>query len=116
MHNRILNRHVLAGTAVAVAVAVGSVAGTSLAQNSSSTPVTSTPAAAPAGGILAGVTDALTSLVSNGTITRAQADAVQQQANAGSIDPKELVQEGALSDAQMRVVATAIDHVKQADG
>lgn len=116
MHNRILTRRVLASTAVAVAIAAGSVAGTSLAQGNGSPPVTSTPTAASPGGILAGVHDALARLVTNGTITQAQADAVQQQANAGSIDPKQLVQSGALTDAQMRVVAAAIDQVKQAAG
>jgi hypothetical protein len=116
MHNRILARRALAGAAIAVAIAAGSVAGTSLAQGNGSPPSTSTPAAAAPGGILAGVRDALARLVAGGTITQAQADAVQQQANAGSIDPKQLVQSGALSDTQMRSVAAAIDQVKQAAG
>jgi hypothetical protein len=116
MRNRIPKRRVLATAAIAVTVAGGSVAGTSLAQDNSPAPATSTPAAAQPSGILSGVSDALASLVANGTITPAQADAVQQQANGGSIDPKQLVQSGALSDAQMRIVATAIDQVKQADG
>ena len=114
MHNRILTRRVVASAAIAVAVATGSVAGTSLAQGNGSPPSTSTPEAAAPGGILAGVHDALARLVATGTITQAQADAVQQQANAGSIDPKQLVQSGALTDTQMRSVAAAIDQVKQA--
>ena len=116
MHHRNLTRRVLAGAAVAVAIAAGSVAGTSFAQGNGSPPATSTPAAAAPGGILAGVHDALERLVASGTITQAQADVVQQQANAGSIDPKQLVQSGALSDTQMRSVAAAIDQVKQAAG
>jgi hypothetical protein len=117
MHNRIpTGRRVLASTALAVAVAAGSIAGTSLAQGNTTPAVRSTPAAVAPGGILVGVRDALTRLVSNGTITQTGADAVQQQANAGSIDPKQLVQSGALTDAQMHAVATAIDQVKQAAG
>ena len=116
MHNRILNRRVLAGAAIAVAVAAGSVAGTSLAQGNGSAPVTSTPTAASPGGILAGVHDALARLVADGTITQTQADAVQLQANRGSIDPKQLVDSGVLGDAQMRAVAAAVDQVKQAGG
>ena len=117
MYHRSFGRRALVTTAVVVAAAVGSVAGVSLAQGTSGTPAASTPALpAQQGGILGSVHDALARLVAAGTIDQQQADAVQAQANAGSIDPKELVQEGALSDAQMRVVATAIDHVKQADG
>jgi hypothetical protein len=117
MHNRIpTGRRVLASTALAVAVAAGSIAGTSLAQGNTRPTATSTPAAVAPGGILAGVHDALTHLVSNGTITQTGANAVQQQANTGSIDPKQLVQSGALTDAQMHAVATAIDQVKQAAG
>jgi hypothetical protein len=117
MHNRIqTGRRVVAGTALAVAVAAGSIAGTSLAQGNTTPAVRSTPAAATHGGILAGVHDALAHLVTDGTITQAGADAVQQQANAGSIDPKQLVQSGALSDTQMHAVAAAIDQVKQAAG
>jgi hypothetical protein len=116
MHNRTSTRRVLAGAAIAVSIAAGSVAGTSLAQGNGSPPATSTPAAAAPGGILAGVHDALAHLVATGTITQAQADAVQQQANGGSINPKQLVQSGTLGDAQMRTVADAIDQVKQAAG
>lgn len=116
MHNRILTRRVLASAAIAVGIAAGSVAGTSLAQGNGSPPAASTPAAASPGGILAGVHDALAHLVATGTITQAQADAVQQQANRGSIDPKQLVQSGALGDTQMHAVADAIDQVKQAGG
>jgi hypothetical protein len=116
MHTPILSRRILASAAIAVAIVAGSVAGTSLAQGNGSPPATSTPATAAPGGILAGVHDALEQLVTGGTITQSQADAVQQQANEGSIDPKQLVQSGALTDAQMRVVAAVIDHVKQAAG
>ena len=115
MNNRILTRRTLATTAIAVTVAVGSVAGTSLAQGNGGSPANTVAAAAP-GGILAGVHNALARLVANGTITQTGANAVQQQANAGSINPKQLVQSGALSDAQMQIVAASIDELKRAAG
>jgi hypothetical protein len=59
------------------------------------------------------VHEILDSLVANGKINQQQADAIQAQANAGSIDPKQLVQNGILSDAQMRSVAGRIDQLKQ---
>jgi hypothetical protein len=118
MSKRILTRRTLATLAVAAVAAVGSVAGTSLAQDAGTSPATSTASTASAtpGGILAGVGDALTRLVADGTISQSQSAAVQRQANAGSIDPKQLVQDGTLTDAQMRAVADAIDHIKQAAG
>jgi hypothetical protein len=114
---RILNRHVLVNAAIAAAVSAGSVAGVSLAQGNgapATPPAVSTPSVtAPPGGILAGVHDVLAQLVAAGTIDQSQADAVQAQANAGSIDPKQLVDSGALSDAQMHAVAAQIDALKR---
>jgi hypothetical protein len=120
MLRRILNRQTLTTTTIAITAAVGSVAGVSLAQGNSRTSPTTTVATQPAphaqpGGILAGVHQILTSLVANGTINQQQADAIQAQANAGSIDPKQLVQNGVLSDAQMRAVAAQIDQLKQSN-
>ena len=111
---RILSRRTLATAAIAVTAAAGSVAGVSLAQDSGDRPSdhASAPPAAP-GGILVGVDWILSDLVATGTITRQQADAVQAQANAGSIDPKQLVQQGVVTDAQMRVIADHIDQLKR---
>jgi hypothetical protein len=117
MRNELLSRRTLVTAAIAFAVAAGSVAGTSLAQGDGSPSVGSTVATAAApGGILAGVHDALARLVADGTITQSQADAVQEQANAGSINPKQLVDGSVLSDAQMRTVAASIDQLKRANG
>ena len=118
MLRRILNRQTLATTTIAITAAVGSVAGVSLAQGNGGTSPTTTVATQPApdaqrGGILAGVHQILASLVANGTINQQQADAIQAQANAGSIDPKQLVQDGVVSDAQMRSVAARIDQLKE---
>jgi hypothetical protein len=111
-----LNRRVLANIAIAVAVGVGSSAGVSLAQGNGKGDGTTTVAARPSNGILAGVHGALENLVAQGTISQSQADAVQAQADAGSIDPKQLVDNGVVSDAQMRAVANSIDAVKRAAG
>ena len=51
-----------------------------------------------------------------GTINQQQADAVEQQANAGSIEPKDLVQRGVLTDAEMRTVCDRLDQLKQTAG
>lgn len=115
MRKRLLSRRAITTAAITAAVAVGSVAGTSLAQGDGAQPAATNAAAAP-GGVLAGVHDVLAALVSDRTITQSQADAVQAQANAGSIDPKQLVDAGVLSDTQMRIVATSIDQVKRSFG
>ena len=99
-----------------MAVGTASAGGVGLAQGNGSSAGESTVPAAKPGGILAVVYSTLDGLVARGAISRQQADAVQQQADVGSIDPKELVQSGAISDAQMHVVASAIDQVKRAAG
>src|SRR6516164_7336051 len=71
-------------------------------------------AAGPGGGITQNVYSALEALVTRGTINQSQADAVQQQVLAGSVDPKALVDRSTLSDDQMRQVAQSLDAVKQA--
>jgi hypothetical protein len=118
MLHRALNCRVLATTAIVIAVSIGSVAGVSLAQGNDPAPAASTrsPAPAQAGGILAGVQTVLAGLVADGTIDQRQADAVQAEANAGSIDPKQLVDSGVLTDPQMRAVASKIDELKQSSG
>ena len=118
MIHRILSRRTLATAAIAVAVSIGSVAGVSLAQGNDPAQPVSTPSAATAGaaGILAGVHRVLAGLVADGTIDQEQADAVQSQADAGSIDPKQLVQAGTVTDLQMRAVAAKIDQLKFDNG
>ena len=51
-------------------------------------------------------------LAADGTIDQHQADAVQAQADAGSIDPKQLVQSGTVTDSQMHAIAVKIDQLK----
>jgi molybdopterin-guanine dinucleotide biosynthesis protein A len=121
MIRRILNSRTLTTIAISTAVAIGSVAGVSLAQGNragSTTNTVAVRAAAPAqpGGILAGVHAILTRLVADGTIGRQQADAVQAQVDAGSIDPKQLVQSRVLSDAQMHAIGDRIDQLKEGHG
>jgi hypothetical protein len=53
-------------------------------------------------------------LVDGGTITPAEAAVVGAQIEHGSVDPKVLVDSGALSDPQMRAVATSLGAVKRA--
>jgi hypothetical protein len=124
MSTQLLNRRTLATAAIATIAAVGSVAGVSLAQGdgtkspavTESTQKSQLPAGPAEGAILPGVHKALERLVANGTIDQHQADAVQQQAAAGSIDPKALVESGLVSDAQMRAIGDSLDQVKQAAG
>jgi hypothetical protein len=116
MYRRILNRRSLVTIAVALAAGTASAAGVGYAQGNGASGGTSTVSSGAPGGILAGVHSALENLVSQGMISQQQADAVQQEADAGSIDPKTLVQSGVISDAQMRVVASGIDQLKQAAG
>jgi hypothetical protein len=113
MHPRILTRRALANLAVAIVAGTASVAGVSLAQGDGATSPPPVAAKAPTG-ILAGVHDTLEGLVAQGTITQQQAEAVQRQADSGSIDPKTLVSSGAVTDPQMRIIAGAIDRLKQA--
>ena len=113
-HPRI--RRAVAAAAMAAVVAAGVAVGTSEAAGSGSgpAPVKSVSGPASPANVLAGVHAALDRLVAAGTITTVQAAAIQRQADAGSIDPKQLVDGGVLSDAQMRAVAAAIDQVKLA--
>jgi hypothetical protein len=110
----IAGRRALATAVIAIGALIGSAAGVSLAQGNDPAPALSTPAASSAspGGILADIHLVLAGLVADGTINPQQADAVQAQANSGSIDPKQLVDTGALTDTQMHAVAAKIDQVK----
>jgi len=67
-----------------------------------------------AGSVLPGVRGVLKYLVGQGSITQTQADAIQRQADTGTIDPKTLVQSGVITDAQMHLVANGIEEVKLA--
>ena len=73
-------------------------------------------AAGPGGGITQNVYSALEALVTRGTINQSQADAVQRQVLAGSVDPEALVADGTLSNDQMRQVADSLRAVKFAAG
>jgi signal transduction histidine kinase len=52
-------------------------------------------------------------LVRERKIDQRQADVIDAQIDAGSVDPKELVQRGVVSEAQMPAVLNAIDSVKR---
>jgi hypothetical protein len=115
-------RRGLAMAAVALATAIGSVTGVSYAQDgkpaarvsagaAQKNPSATTPAD---NGIMVGVHRALQRLVAQGTIDQQQADAVEQDAAAGSIDPRALVQSGLVDEAQMEAIGNSLDQVKQA--
>jgi hypothetical protein len=106
-------RMILAVIAAAIAAGTLSSAATSYAGDGKAAQRPTANATAP-GSILPGVRGVLNSLVSQGRITQAQADAVQRQADTGTIDPKALVQSGVITDAQMHVVANGIEQVKLA--
>ena len=55
---------------------------------------------------------ALQQLVANGTIDQVQADAIERQVVAGSIDPAALVASGTVNRTQMRAVAHTLRQVK----
>jgi hypothetical protein len=61
----------------------------------------------------AAVQAALEGLVREGTINQHQAEVIDAQVNAGSVDPGELVARGVLSEAQMQAVANALVAVKR---
>jgi hypothetical protein len=115
---RILSRRTLVTAVIAVAVSIGSVAGVSLAQGNDPAPAASTPSApTPSPGrVLAGVHLVLAGLVADGTIDQQQADTGQSQADAGSIDPKQFVQSGTVTDSQMHAIAVKIDQLKFDNG
>jgi hypothetical protein len=101
------------GAAVASAILTAGVV--SSAQGNPSPSVQVSVASAP-NSLMSSVTQLLDQLAQNGTITQSGADAVQRQANAGSIDPRSLVQSGALTSAQMQIVGDGIDQLKMAAG
>ena len=61
----------------------------------------------------AAVEAALERLVRGGAIDQHQAEAIDRQIDAGSLNPEELVQHGVLSEAQMQAVANALAEVKR---
>ena len=104
---------VTVGAAVASAILTAGVV--SFAQGNPSPSIQVSAASAP-NSLMVSVTQLLDQLVQSGAITQSGADAVQRQANAGSIDPKSLVQSGALTSAQMHIVSDGIDQLKMAAG
>jgi phage-related minor tail protein len=99
----------------AVASAILSAGVVSFAQGAPSPSVPMSVSSAP-NSLMGSVTQLLDQLVQNGTISQSAANAIQLQATAGSIDPKSLVDSGALTTAQMRSVADGIDQIKMAAG
>ena len=110
------HRRILANVAIAIAVGTASAAGVALAGGggggspSGTTPTGSGLVPTPIG---VAARNALQRLVAAGTINQAQADAVQREVDAGSVDPKTLVDSGAVSDAQMHAIADVLDRVKR---
>jgi hypothetical protein len=104
------------GTAILAGLVVaGSAAGAVIANGPAAAAVQAPPRAAP-GSVVAGAVAAIERLVAEGTLTSSQGEAIAAQIRAGSIDPKQLVQSGVVSDAQMRAAAAAIEQVKRAGG
>ena len=97
----------IAAAAVGSAIAISGTAGAA----------TQAPAPGAGGGpVVAAADAALEQMAANGTLSRTQADAIEAQVNAGSIDPKQLVNDGVVTDAQMRTVANAIEQIKRDNG
>ena len=108
-------RRVLTNVAIAVAVGTATVAGVALASGEGSGPAkpASTTGRTVLGAVSSAAHRALDGLVSDGTITPAQADAVQAEVDGGSVNPKTLVDSGTVSDAQMHAIANVLDQVKR---
>jgi len=62
--------------------------------------------------IAAAAQSALARLAADGTIDQTQVDAVEQQVEAGSVDPNALVSSGVVSADKMHAIAQALDQVK----
>jgi hypothetical protein len=112
---RLRSRRVLANVAIAIAVATATAAGVALASGESGGQAkpASTSGGTVLGSVSAAAQSALDRLVGAHTITQAQADAVQAQVDAGSVNPKTLVDSGTVSDAQMHAIAGVLDQVKR---
>jgi hypothetical protein len=109
----------LAGHAtIAVLVGTATAAGVAFAGSSGGRPVAdrgSTPSASAASApdsIASAARTALDRLVANGTIDQAQADTIERQVEAGSVDPSALIA-GTVNQEQMQAVADALDQVKR---
>jgi hypothetical protein len=107
-------------TALASLILAGSITGALMVNDAASAstqqPDRAHQAQAAGGSIIVGADAAIEQLVVDDTLTRAQGNAIEQQINTGSIDPKQLVNSGTVTDAQMRTAANAIWQVKQANG
>jgi hypothetical protein len=118
----VTRRRFAAHAAIAVTVATATAAGVALAgggpatgsstQASAANTITST-APDP---IAAVAQRALDALVARGTIDQAQADTIEQQVMAGSVDPRALVSAGVVDAAQMAAVGNTLDQVKRSAG
>jgi hypothetical protein len=59
---------------------------------------------------------AVEALVRNSTIDQHQAEVIDRQIDAGSVDPAELVARGVVSESQMRAVEDALAEIKRSFG
>lgn len=102
---------VLVGTGTAAAVALaGSGGGRPLADSG---PIPAVNTALAPNPIALAASVALDRLVANGTIDQAQADTIEQQVEAGSLDPPVLIDAGTVNQGQMQAVAEALAQVKR---
>jgi hypothetical protein len=84
-----------------------------IASPSGKTPSSTADSEAADARVQAAATAAVQGLVTAGTINRHQADAIDNQIDAGTVDPNSLVASGLLSQAQMQAVNNALIQVKQ---
>jgi hypothetical protein len=115
---KLFNRRTLVTVTVAVAVGVASAAGVALAGGGGSgkpQPPASTSADNPraSSDIVAAARSALDELVSAGTITQSQEDAVLAQVQAGTVYPDQLIANGTVNAAQMNAVNDKLRQVKE---
>lgn len=120
--NTIKPRQLAVHIAIAITVATATAAGVALAGrsgdrspniNAANAPVSMAAAPDP---IAAAARTALDRLVARGAINQSQADAIEQDVIAGSIDPHALVSDGLVTERQMQTVGAALDQVKRSAG
>ena len=111
-------RRLAAQAVIAIMVVAATAAGVALADTGASTPIAPPVAETSAAPdpIASRAQVALDGLVSHGTINQSQADTIEQNVVAGSIDPRTLVADGLVTDAQMQAVGATLDRVKRSAG
>jgi hypothetical protein len=112
-------RRVAAHATIAVLVGTATAAGVAFAGSNGGRPVAGKGSAPSASAALApdqiasAARTALDRLVANGTIDQAQADTIEQQVEAGSVDPRALIDARTVNQAQMQAVADALNQAKR---